>query len=96
MHPLALTSAGNDAGRAQSGQMARDLGLWQAEDFNQITDTDFAVGHEMDEAQPGFIGQGLKEGFRGDRFDGHTANIFDLTDMFNRNIIDLSHMRCNL
>ena len=61
MHPFALAAGGDDSSAAQVGKVARDLGLGLVEDFNEVADTDFPAGQEVQEAQAGGIGQGGEE-----------------------------------
>ena len=41
--------------------MARDLRLADPQNLNEITDTDFPAGNEVEKPQPGGIGQGAKQ-----------------------------------
>ena len=58
VHPLAFAARGNDAGLAQVGQVARDLGLALAENLDKMADADLAAGHQVQQAQAGGVGQG--------------------------------------
>ena len=41
--------------------MTRDFRLADSQDLHEITDADFPVGYEVEQAKPGGIGQGAKE-----------------------------------
>jgi hypothetical protein len=67
VHPLAVAACGHEAGVAEDGQVAGDLRLRLAEDFDEETDADLAVGDEVQQAQARAVGEGLEENveFRG-------------------------------
>jgi hypothetical protein len=68
VHPLALAARGDNAGVAQVGQMAGDLGLAMTENFDKEADADFAAAHEVEQAQACGVGQRRKEGGESCRF----------------------------
>jgi len=88
VHPLAFAARGNDSGPAQIGQMARDLGLPLAQYFNEVADTNFASGHQVEQTQPGGVRERRKKNVKGNRFAElrHAAIIYGLTDMMLGNI----------
>jgi len=61
VHPLALTPGGDNAGFAQVGQMAGNLGLGRADDLREIADADLLPGHQIKKPQAGRVTQGAKE-----------------------------------
>lgn len=56
MNPLALASRADDAGIPQVGEMPRNLRLPQPEDFDEVADTDFPPGHQVEESKPRWVG----------------------------------------
>lgn len=61
VHPLALAAGADDAGVAQIGEVAGDLGLALAEDLDELADADFAVVHEVEQAEASAVGEGREE-----------------------------------
>lgn len=61
MHPFAVALHVHQPGAPQPGQMARDFGLIEPQSAMEIADTDVAFGQQIQEAQPGGIGERLKE-----------------------------------
>ena len=61
VHPFAFTASGDDASSAQVGQMPRDLRLTLLENLDEEADADFAPMHEVEQPQPGRVGEGGKE-----------------------------------
>lgn len=61
VHPFSLAPRGDDSGPPQVGQMARDLRLAQAKDFDKIADADFAISHQVEQAQARGIGKRAKQ-----------------------------------
>src|ERR1700686_4401598 len=61
MHPFAVAPGFHKAGPFSIGEMAGYLGLVGLEDFLEKTDADFAVPHEVQQPEPGRIGQGCEE-----------------------------------
>lgn len=47
MHPLAFAAGFHEAGAAQIGKVAGDLGLALAQDLDEIADADFAAVHQV-------------------------------------------------
>ena len=61
MHPFPVAARVYQAGVAQVGQVARNLGLALPENFNKIADADFAAVHEIEQAETGAVGERSKE-----------------------------------
>jgi len=61
VHPLTLAPSGHDSSLAEIGQVARNLGLAEAQNFDKITDANFAVADEIQDAQTGRVREGAKE-----------------------------------
>ena len=94
VHPFAVAAGGDDAGFAQVGEVAGDLGLGLPEDFDEVADADFAAVHEVEEAQAGGVGergeeQGEVEGLGAAR---HGFIICGLTDVCDVNTFVLAYM----
>lgn len=89
VHPLALAAGGYNSGAAQIGQMAGDLGLRLAEDFNEVADADLASGHEVEQAETGGIGERGKEASEIKAPGGslHSNIIYVLTDILQEEYI---------
>lgn len=92
VHPLAFAAGGDEAGAAQIGEMARDFGLAEPENFNEITDADLAAPDEVEEAEPGAVRQGREEQREivGLWRAGHFFIIYGLTDVSSGEYIRLS------
>lgn len=60
VHPLALAARSHQAGPAQIGQMAGDLGLGLAQDLDQMADADLLAVNQVEQAQAGGVGQRRK------------------------------------
>jgi hypothetical protein len=61
MHPFPFSPRGHDSGAPQIGKMARHFGLALIEDFDEITDADFAAVHQVKKSQPGTIRESGEE-----------------------------------
>jgi len=61
VHPLAFAAGGDDAGAAEVGEVARNLRLVGVEDGDEEADADLVVAHQVDEPQPGAVGQRPEE-----------------------------------
>lgn len=61
MHPAPLAAGGDDSCVAQVREMPRDFWLADLKDFHKITDANFLVGDEIEQAQAGTVGQGAKQ-----------------------------------
>ena len=61
VHPLALPPGGDDARLPQIGQMPGNLGLGRADDFGEIADAYFLLGHEIEKPQAGRIAERSKK-----------------------------------
>jgi len=83
VHPLALTPRCHDACFAQVGKMAGDLWLSLAENFNKVADADFSASHQVEQTQPGGVGQGRKKAGQAVRFGAkvHAFIVYALTNM---------------
>ena len=68
VHPLALASRRDDTCFPQIGQMPGDLRLAQAQNFDKVADADLVAGHQVQEAQPGGVGQRREETGQVERF----------------------------
>jgi hypothetical protein len=62
VHPLPFPAGGDDAGFAEICEVAGDLGLALAEDFDEVADAELATGDEVEQAQAGGIGESGEEG----------------------------------
>lgn len=67
VHPPPLTPSGDDARVTKIRQMARDFWLAHPKDLHEVADANFLVGNQVEEAQPGRVGQGAKEQIEGER-----------------------------
>ena len=70
VHPLAFAAGCDDAGAAEVGEMAGDLGLRLFEDFDEVTHADLAAIHKVEQTETGGIGEGCEEEDRVERFGG--------------------------
>lgn len=61
VHPAALAARRNNPGTAQVGQMARDLWLAYAQNFDEVTDADFLAGDEIEQAQTSAVSKDAEE-----------------------------------
>lgn len=61
MHPFPIPPRFDQSGGSQLREMPRDLGLVDSQGAVQVADADLAWGEQVQQAQPGWIGQGLKE-----------------------------------
>ena len=61
MHPLALAASSDDTGAAQISEMAGDLGLALAEDFDKVADADLALVHQVQQSQTSGIRESGEE-----------------------------------
>ena len=57
MHPLAFSPRSDQSCPPEIGEMARNLRLRRANHFNEVTDADFLLRHEVDQAQSRRIGK---------------------------------------
>jgi hypothetical protein len=89
VHPLSLSPGSHDSRFSEVGEMAGDFGLALAKDFDQIADAHFAACDEIEEAQPGAVGESREEWnqVRGGSAGGHGSIIYGLTDMSRREYI---------
>jgi SAM-dependent methyltransferase len=95
VHPLSLSPGSHDPSFFEVGEMAGDFGLALAKDFDQIADAHFAACDEIEEAQPGAVGESREEWnqVRGGSAGGHGSIIYGLTDMSRRDIFALTNTR---
>jgi len=95
MHPFALAPRGNDAGFAQVGEMAGDLGLALTEDLDKVADADLAPGHQVEQAQASLVSQSRKDAGQIDRLGAatHENIIYGLTNMAVPNIFAKANVR---
>ena len=84
VHPFAFASCGYDARAAQVRQVARNLWLRTAKDLHEVADTDFPIGHEIQEPEPRVVSQCLEEALHVKRLLRHTY-VYALTDARTRN-----------
>lgn len=61
MHPLPVALDLDQAGPAQLGEMTGDLWLVEPEGAVEIADADRFLGEQVQEAQPGGVGERFKE-----------------------------------
>lgn len=61
MHPFALAAGFDEAGAAEVGEVAGNFGLVGLQGALEEADADFAVAHEVEEAQSVFVGEGGEE-----------------------------------
>ena len=80
--PLAFAAGGDDAGAAEVSEVAGDFGLALAEDFDEVTDADFAAGDEVEEAEACGVSECGEEGGEGCGLI-HTEIIYGLTYVCN-------------
>lgn len=95
MHPLSFAARSDDAGPAEVGQVAGDLGLALLEDFDEIANADLSAMHQVEQAKPGGVGQ---RGEKADEIEGfglasHQFIIYGLTDICRRDIFALANMK---
>lgn len=62
VNPRPVATAGHKARVFQGSQMAGDLGLTQAQHVHNLADTDFTLPEEIEDAEPGIVGQGFEDG----------------------------------
>ena len=67
MHPARLAPGRRDARPPEVGEMARNLRLADPGDLHEITDADFPVANEIEQAEPGGIGESAEEKIDGER-----------------------------
>jgi len=77
VNPFPFAPGAYDAGVTQVSEMARNLGLALAEDFDKVADADFAAIHEIEQAQAGGIGKRGEESREVEwlRYTWHDLNI---------------------
>jgi hypothetical protein len=92
MHPLPVTPDRNNPRPPQIREMARDLWLRTPDDLNQIADAKLLVTHQVQDSQPGFVCQRLKEARKFEWGFLCHAYIFALTNVFVKNIFSLANM----
>ena len=61
VHPLAFAAGGDDAGAAEVGEVARNLGLACAEHGDEEADADLVVAHQIYQSQARAVGQRPEE-----------------------------------
>jgi len=61
VHPLAFPAGSNHAGATQVGKVARNLGLALGENLNEIADAHLSSVHEVEEPEPGAVGECRKQ-----------------------------------
>ena len=61
VHPFALASRCNESGASQIGEVAGNLWLAFAQDTGEVADADFAVCHQIQKAQAGFVRQSAED-----------------------------------
>lgn len=71
-HPDPLPTVFDELHMAQRGQMARDGGLGEGEDFHKIAHAQLSLGEKGHDPQPCFIGKGFEGS--GSRFHGHNVS----------------------
>lgn len=75
VHPLAVAAGGDDACVAEVGEVAGDLGLALAEDFDEVADADLATVHEVEQAQADGVGESCEEAGEIEGFLGTTHEL---------------------
>lgn len=65
VHPFPLAARGDDSGAAQVSQVARNFRLAQAQNFDEIANADFAIRHEIEQAEARGVGERAKEKIQG-------------------------------
>lgn len=55
VHPFAIATGADDASPPEVGQVARNLGLAPAEDFDEVADADLATVHQVEEPETGGV-----------------------------------------
>jgi hypothetical protein len=63
MHPFAVTPSLNDPGAAQICQMPGNLRLRLLQNLHKVADANLLLSHEVKEAEPSGVAEGLKESF---------------------------------
>ncbi len=92
VHPLAFAPRGNNAGIAQVCEVARNFGLRRVENLYKVADADFAISHQVKQAEPRGVAERLEEpGKVKLSFCGH-VDIFALTNTIVKNIVVLANM----
>ena len=66
MHPFPIPPRFDQSGVSQLREMPRDLGLINRQGAVQVADADLALGEQVQQAQPGRVGQDLKKLVRRD------------------------------
>ena len=61
VHPLSVPASSYNSGTPQVGQMPGYFGLRLIQNFDEITDADFLISHEIQEPQPRIVAESLKE-----------------------------------
>ena len=86
VHPATLPACGYDSRIAQIGEMSRNFRLAHAQDVDEIADANFLIGNEIEQAEPGAVGQCTKEKieWKGVVLTRHGRSIYGLTNMSNR------------
>jgi hypothetical protein len=64
VHPLTLPSGCHDACPSKVCQMPRNLRLWDADNFDEVTDTYFLPSYQVDEPKTGGISQRTEKSFK--------------------------------
>ena len=61
MHPLSLPPRRDDARAAKVCKVSGNLWLGTAEDLNEVADTNLLIAHQVQEAEPCVVAEGLEE-----------------------------------
>ena len=75
VHPFAFAAGVDEAGGAEVGEVAGDLGLGLAEDLDEVADAELLVAQEIEEAEACGVTEGLEETFEAEGLPGHGINI---------------------
>ena len=82
MHPFALATGRHESGATQVGEMARYFRLTLREDLNEIANAHFPAVHQVQQPEPGAVGERGKQQGQIEILWGmaHISIIFALTD----------------
>ncbi len=61
MHPLSLAPCRDDARATKVSEVSGDLGLGSAENFDEIADANLLIAHQVQEAEPCVVAEGLEK-----------------------------------
>ena len=92
VHPFAFAPRGNNTGITQVRKMPRYLGLRRVENLDKKADTDFAIAHQVQQAQPGRVTECLKEAGKIELGFCSHKDIFALTNTIVKHIVVLANM----